>query len=191
MSRLYALAVFALCLPPSPVAAQGHVHTPGMSHPAGDSLAPRQSGQAAFAAIAEVVRVLEADSSTNWSRVDIEALRQHLLDMDDVVMRSAVRSDTVANGVRFTVTGTGRVVDAIRRMSRDHAAMLGAAQRARMAVEEIPNGARITALAQAGDAATVAKLRALGFIGLLTVGEHHASHHLSIARGDAAAHSHK
>jgi hypothetical protein len=162
-----------------------------MSHPAGDSLGPREPGQAAFAAIAEVVRILVADTSTDWAKVNIEGLRQHLLDMDDVVMRSIVRMDTVPGGARFTVTGTGRVVDAVRRMSRDHAAMLGAGQHLRLTVEDVPNGARVTALAPAGEPITVAKIRALGFIGLLTVGAHHTSHHLSIARGDGAAHSHK
>jgi hypothetical protein len=33
------------------------------------------------------------------------------------------------------------------------------------------------------DAALVARLRALGFYGLLVQGEHHGPHHLMIARG--------
>ena len=192
MPRVYALAFLAALLLPSSSRAQGHVHTPVMGQRAGgDSLSPRQPGQAAFAAIAEVVRILEADPSTDWSKVDIEALRQHLLDMDDVVMRSVVQMETIAGGARFTVTGTGRVVDAIRRMSHAHAAMLVADHHINMSVDDVPDGVRVTALAQGGEAALVTKIRALGFIGLLTVGEHHAMHHLMVARGDAAAHSHK
>src|SRR5690349_19552961 len=41
---------------------------------------PTQSGQAAFATISEIVRMLKADPKTDWSRVNIEALRQHLID---------------------------------------------------------------------------------------------------------------
>src|SRR5512146_836108 len=54
------------------------------------SALPTQPGQAAFGAISEIVRMLEADSTTDWSRVNIEALRQHLIDMDDVIMHAAV-----------------------------------------------------------------------------------------------------
>ena len=49
-------------------------------HPMGtDAMQP---GQAAFGAMAEVVRTLEGDPATDWSKVDIERLRQHLIDMN-------------------------------------------------------------------------------------------------------------
>src|SRR5262249_59069954 len=48
------------------------------------------SGQAAFSTIGEVVAILKADSSTDWSKVDLDALREHLIDMDDVVMHASV-----------------------------------------------------------------------------------------------------
>jgi hypothetical protein len=40
------------------------------------------------------------------------------------------------------------------------------------------------------DAATEARIRGLGFIGLLTVGAHHATHHLALARGGNMTHEH-
>ena len=43
-----------------------------------------QAGQGAFAAIQEVVEILAADSNTDWSKVNIDALRQHLVDMNNV-----------------------------------------------------------------------------------------------------------
>jgi len=49
---------------------------------------PSLPGQDAFGAIAEVVRFLEADPETDWSAVDLERLRQHLIDMNEVVLRS-------------------------------------------------------------------------------------------------------
>jgi hypothetical protein len=54
---------------------------------------------------------------------------------------------------------------------------------------EIANGARLTVTAkQESDARTVALIRGLGFAGIMTEGNHHAAHHLAIARGDADPH---
>jgi len=52
---------------------------------------PSEPGQAAFAAIQEIVGILEADPTTDWSKVNIEALRQHLIDMDNVTLRAEVK----------------------------------------------------------------------------------------------------
>src|ERR1700756_4787445 len=52
---------------------------------------PTMSGQDAFGAIAEIVRVLDADPATDWTKVDLERLRQHLIDMNEVVLRSTVK----------------------------------------------------------------------------------------------------
>src|SRR5579884_926245 len=41
---------------------------------------PSLPGQGAFGAIQEIVRSLDADPNTDWSKVDLEALRQHLID---------------------------------------------------------------------------------------------------------------
>jgi hypothetical protein len=52
---------------------------------------PTMPGQAAFGAIQEIVRLLEADPNTDWSKVDLEALRQHLIDMNDVTLKANAR----------------------------------------------------------------------------------------------------
>lgn len=70
-------------------------------------------GQDAFGAIAEVVRVLEADPKTDWSKVDLEALRQHLIDMNDVTLNAVAVAKPVDSGVEITATGTGRTIGAI------------------------------------------------------------------------------
>ena len=52
--------------------------------------------------------------------------------------------------------------------------------------EAIPGGVRLTVTARdAEDAKAVARVRGLGFIGLLTLGAHHQPHHLAMARGQA------
>jgi hypothetical protein len=177
----------------TPLSAQDHQHRPGMTHP-DTSAAPTltRPGQAAFGALAEVVAVLTADSTTDWSKVNLEALRQHLIDMDDVTIRSGVKLEAIPGGARFTVTGSGRTVDAIRRMASAHASMVAAETTLRMSVVEIPGGARVSVTAaDASDASAAARIRGLGFHGLLATGDHHGPHHLAIARGTApAGHAH-
>jgi len=180
------LAIAGL-LAPTFLGAQEHEHRPGMVHPSStaDSAVRIESpGQAAYGAIAEIVRVLEKDPATDWSKVNLEALRQHLIDMHEVTIGAVVSQENVPGGARFTVEGEGRARDAVRRMSRAHAEMLNQTGEARVTVEEAPSGVRLTILAaDAGDARAVARLRGLGFIGMLTLGEHHGPHHLAMARG--------
>src|SRR5690242_9973163 len=80
--------------------------------------APTMPGQDAFGAIAEIVGILEADPATDWSRVDLERLRQHLIDMNEVVLRSAVASTAVPGGLAMDVTGAGRTEKADRKSTR-------------------------------------------------------------------------
>jgi hypothetical protein len=52
--------------------------------------------------------------------------------------------------------------------------------------EPIPGGVRLTVTARdPEDAKAVARVRGLGFIGLLALGAHHQPHHLAMARGQA------
>lgn len=191
------LLLLSLGLAASPLAAQEHrhtegmVHTPGMTPAAAPAALPALPGQDAYGAIAEVVRLLEADSTTDWSRVNLEALRQHLIDMNEVTLRAAVRATPVQGGLRMDVTGTGRTRGAIRAMLSAHTPTLDASADYVATVEEIPGGARLIVRAErSGDEPTAVRIRGLGFIGLLTAGAHHAPHHLALARGEPMAHSH-
>jgi hypothetical protein len=150
---------------------------------------PTVSGQAAFAALADVVRVLKADSTTDWSKVDLEAVRQHLIDMDDVTLRSSVQRRQVAGGVELDVTGSGRAAAAIKRVLSMHSAMLDQSSDYRASASPISGGMRLRVTARdAGNDRAVAQIRGLGFAGLLTEGDHHARHHLMLARGEAHPH---
>ncbi len=151
---------------------------------------PAEVGQAAFAAIGEIVRILEADPKTDWSKVNLEALRQHLRDMDLVLMRARVATSDVAAGVRLEVTGDGEVVDAIRRMLHSHGQALEAELPVTTTIAHHPNGLVLTVTAKnAADTAYVTKLRGLGFAGLLVTGDHHGPHHVMIARGLGGSHT--
>ena len=79
--------------------------------------AATQPGQGAFAAIQEVVEILMADPKTDWSKVNIDALRQHLIDMNNVTLAANVKNQPIDRGVRFDVTGEGPVRNSIRRMT--------------------------------------------------------------------------
>ena len=153
--------------------------------PCAKAALPTSPGQAAFGAISEVVRMLEADPNTDWSKVNLEALRQHLIDMDDVIMHAVAKQRNVAGGIEVDVTGAGRTIAAIRRMTVNHSAMLEQGNDYHASAREIPGGVHLTVTAKAGDDATVvARIRGLGFAGIMTEGDHHAPHHLAIARGE-------
>ncbi len=142
------------------------------------------AGQDAFSTIAAVVAQLEADSTTDWTKVDIGALRRHLQAMNDVALYATAKQADIAGGARMDVTGDGRVAESIRQMLRAHAPELEALRIYRAIAEDIPGGVRLTVrAADPNDARTVTKIRALGFAGLLTQGAHHAEHHVMIAKG--------
>lgn len=156
-------------------------------HPAAE---PGQPGQAAFGAIAEVVRMLDADPTTDWSRVDLERLRQHLIDMDEILLRAEVKPTPVPGGLVMAITGTGRTERAIRAMLVPHALELDRLPAYAAKAEPIAGGLRLTVTARAGDETAVRRLRGLGFAGLLTEGGHHGPHHLAMARGETLRHAH-
>jgi hypothetical protein len=152
---------------------------------------PTQPGQAAYGAIAEVVRILEADPNTDWTRVNIEALRQHLIDMDEVTLHSTATQRNVDGGLEMNVTGAGRTVSAIRQLLDSHAATLEMGGTYHATSTGIRDGAKLTVSARnVNDTKTVARIRALGFAGIITEGNHHAMHHIALARGESMSHVH-
>jgi hypothetical protein len=164
--------------------AQAHQHDPAHHADRPSSEVPRSSGQAAFAAIAETVALLAADSSTDWSRVDLEALRQHLIDMDEVILRAKAAAKPIDGGVSIVVTGDGRVREAIHRIVGAHAKALDAMPAYHASARPSPRGETLVVTARnPEDRPTVTRIRALGLGGLLTEGSHHPLHHLMIARG--------
>jgi hypothetical protein len=86
-----------------------------------ESITPTLPGQDAFGAIQEVVRILESDPKTDWSKVNLEALRQHLIDMNEVTLRADAVAKPIEGGAEITVTGDQRTEAAIKRMLPAHA----------------------------------------------------------------------
>ena len=159
------------------------------SHAAGATSVSSPAGQDAYATIAAIVAALESDSTTDWSKVNIEALRQHLIVMNEVRLHARSTQSSIPGGARMDVTGDGHVAESIRAMWHAHATMLAGMGPYRASVDDIPGGARVTVTAaDPRDQKTVAKIRALGSSGLLTLGNHHASHHMALARGEPMMH---
>jgi hypothetical protein len=62
-------------------------------------------GQDTFGAIQEIVQILEADPATDWSKVNIAGLREHLIDMNEVALRAVATERPIRNGVEIVVAG--------------------------------------------------------------------------------------
>jgi hypothetical protein len=176
---------------------EGHDHAQGMSpeqhrqmmqsmmsghHGQMAGGAPTLPGQDAFGAIQEVVRILEADPKTDWSKVNLEALRRHLIDMNEVTLKADAAAEPVDGGLEIAVTGTGRTLAAIQRMLPAHAQELNRMSGWSAKTEALPNGVRLVVTST--DAKEVTHIRGLGFIGLLASGSHHQPHHLAMAKGE-------
>ncbi|MEY3667379.1 MAG: hypothetical protein RL572_919 [Pseudomonadota bacterium] len=170
-------------------------HAGGMMHRQGGMMmgggmmgrgaAPAQLGQDAFSAIQQIVQQLQADPATDWSKVDIDALRAHLIDMNLVTLQAVVSSEDVEGGARHTVTGSGEVIGAIQRMVPAHAAQMSSDPAWHASTVPLENGVLLTV--HATNPADVAKVRALGFLGFMVQGDHHLPHHLMLATGSDSA----
>ena len=162
--------------------AENNGHRGHSKHMMGDEAAvPTMPGQEVFGTIQEIVQILEADPATDWTKVNIAALREHLIDMDEVTMRASASERALGNGVEISVTGEGRTLEAIKRMLPAHANELGAVGwNAR--TEILPNGIKL--IVTSDDPKQVPKLKALGFMGIMVQGAHHQTHHLMMAKGE-------
>jgi hypothetical protein len=151
----------------------------------GPSGQPTLPGQDAFGAIEEVVQILESDPTTDWSKVNIAALREHLIDMNEVTLHAAATERPLDNGVEIAVTGESRTIEAIKRMVPAHVnELVKIGWNAK--TEDLPNGVKLTVTTD--DAKQAIKLKALGFMGIMVQGGHHQPHHLMIAKGEFHTH---
>jgi hypothetical protein len=139
-------------------------------------------GQDAFGAIQEIVRILEADPKTDWSKVNLEALRHHLIDMNEVTLKADAASKQIDGGLEIAVTGNGPTLGAIQRMIPAHAQEINGRNGWSAKAAMVPNGVLLTVTST--DPKEVQHIRGLGFIGILVSGTHHQPHHLMVAKGE-------
>lgn len=146
-----------------------------------------EPGQGAFAALSEVVRVLEADPNTDWAQVDLAGLRAHLVDMDRLVMDAVVMETDLPDGISAIATGDADTIATLRRMVPAHAAQLARDGRWTIAASETSNGVELRVTSEIP--AVVSRIKGLGFFGLMASQDHHREHHFMMAKGiDAHGH---
>ena len=163
-----------------------HQHMEGMGeHGMMHAGQPSMAGQGAFGAIQEIVRILEADANTDWSKVNISALHEHLIDMNEVALKSVANERKLDDGLEIAVTGDGRTLEAIKRMVPANARELSKTAWS-ATTEDLPNGVKL--LVTSDDAQQVVKIKALGFMGIMVQGAHHQLHHLAMAKGEFGLH---
>ncbi|WP_233270465.1 hypothetical protein [Chachezhania sediminis] len=177
-AALVATGLAMTALPTGPAVAQHMDHTAHMSG-TGSAL-PVEPGQGAFAALSEIVAMLSADPDTDWSRVDIDALRAHLVDMNRLVMDTYVRSEPVDGGLRMWIATDGPGGEAATRMVPAHGAILAAETGW---VSDMGSDGTDIVWTVTGGAGDDVRIRALGFYGLMATGDHHRMHHMGLARG--------
>jgi hypothetical protein len=155
-----------------------HGKMPGMMM---EGALPQETGQSAFAAIQEIVAMLNADPATDWSKVDIEGLRQHLIDMNNGTLGAVVAAKQAGDSIEFVVTGEGVVIASIQRMVVAHAATMNGVDGSAFAAKPSTTGAIVTVTPP--DQTSMIKLSTLGFIGVMTLGIHHPQHHWMLTKG--------
>ena len=160
----------------------GHAGHGSATASADPSVTPlTEPGQGAFAALSEAVAALVADPDTDWSRVDVVGLREHLLQMDALITDTVAEARAIDGGHEFTVRGEGRALEAIRAMVPAHARVLEAGVGWETEVEPIEGGAVLRV--RSDDAAERERIGALGFHGAMVTGDHHREHHWAMVRG--------
>jgi hypothetical protein len=132
----------------------------------------------------EIANMLQADPTTDWSKVNMDALRAHLIDMDNVTMQAHVVTTPVPGGARFDISGdTDPVRQSIRHMVASHTSMADGVDGRHEVSRPTQAGASMTVTGRSD--ADQPAIRALGFFGLLTGGGvHHQLHHLMMAKGE-------
>lgn len=176
-----------ICLAAIPLSAKQAAHMNHAGHEMQSVVAagqPTEPGDSAFAAIAEIVALLSEDPETDWSRVDIDGLREHLVDMNQLVLGASVHSEPLSDGLRMRISITGRPGEAASRMVPAHGPVLAAETGWQSAVAR--DGDEIVWTVTGADKNAARRIRALGFFGLMATGDHHRAHHLALARGEAA-----
>lgn len=185
LKRIRNLAIASLLISAQALFAQEkHAdHVPGMSHkPILTQPMPIEGGQSAFAALIEIIALLESDQNTQWASVDIDALREHLLDMDKIMLSTSANTQKMTdNTVQFDVRGTGAALDAIHTMVAAHTRFIRQSREWDVKSDLTSTGALIQIMSN--DTATIEQLTALGFYGFMSLDSHHQAHHFGIATG--------
>ncbi len=144
-----------------------------------------EPGQAIFGTVQEIIRRIESDTTVTWKDVDLEGIRQHLIDMHQVAMNvDVVYQHPIEGGVRIRVRpSTPRAAASLNRVLATHPTPLKHETGWDMTVQRGDgyHDVRVTT----ANPDEVPKIRGLGYISLLAHGGHHQQHHWMMATGQS------
>ncbi|HIF88415.1 MAG TPA: hypothetical protein EYG22_07870 [Candidatus Thioglobus sp.] len=144
-----------------------------------------EAGTDPFAVIQEVIAALEANDATDWSKVNIEALRQHLTEMQDMSLNVDVSQRKIENGFEAIIAPTTtRANRSLNRVLSVHPAQMESETGWKMAVKTNSEGNVYRIVVTASTPEDIAKIQGLGYIGIMAYGNHHQPHHWAMASGD-------
>jgi len=149
-----------------------------------------EAGNDAFGTIQEIIKRLNHDPELDWSKVNLEVLRQHLVDMNDMTLNIEVISQqTIEKGVKILVRPTTlRSESALDRVFSVHPAQLKGETGWEMLVQKKEKTYTLTITTGKPD--EVSQIKGLGYIGIMASGNHHQAHHWMMAKGENPHHDH-
>ncbi len=142
-----------------------------------------QAGNDMFGTVQEVIQQMNEQDGFSWKEVNLEVLRQHLLDMQDMTENvEVVGQRPVANGVELHIKATTpRAFNALKRVFSAHPAQLKKETGWEMLVSQQDDLFVLTTTSSNSN--DTDKIRGLGYIGLMAWGNHHQPHHWAMATG--------
>ncbi len=166
-----------------PTAATAKFPTKTSTAPTSSATPLKEAGNAIFGTIQETIRMLDANPNTDWTKVDLEGLRQHLIDMENFTSGVDVLSEKkIEKGAVIVIRAKSRVAhESLLRALKAHPSMLQSETGWTMNVNQ--NKERFTLTIETQKPEEVARLRALGYIGVMALGNHHQVHHWMMATG--------
>lgn len=143
----------------------------------------KEAGNAIFGTIQEVIKNLESDPNTNWEKVDIEGLRQHLIDMENFTTGvDVVSQENIEKGAQIVIRAKSEEAhQSLTRALKAHPSMMESETGWTMDVKQ--NKELFTLIIETNKPEEVVKLRAFGYIGIMAQGDHHQVHHWMMASG--------
>ena len=166
--------------------AMAHSHHHSSSHSTYQTTPLTEAGQSIFATVSEVVAALEANPNTDWSKVNIPALYQHLVDMKHVAENVRIlREGKTKHGISLVLEVTERRTrEALDRVLPAHANQLKESLGWHMQVQR-QGKKEVHIQVNAHNEADRVKIQALGYMGVMAYGNHHQPHHWLMATGQA------
>ncbi len=143
----------------------------------------KEAGNAIFGTIQETIKMLDADPKTDWTKVDLESLRQHLIDMENFTSGVDVLSnEKIEKGSKIVIRAKSKEAHfSLERALKAHPSMMQSETGWTMDVKQ--NKEEFTLTIETQKPEEVARLRALGYIGVMALGDHHQVHHWMMASG--------